>query len=308
MRKVLTEEQLLNEALGEFPNQYDLAGEIADAVNDMIPRHEITKEYQSNVSTPFKRVELIVEYSEDSPQGGWLIDARPTKGSFLGADFDAVQLKFFIARNDVLGKRSEDLWKTIFHIAVHELNHAYVLVAQAKYNMAWNKKKGVDEQKPLVNPLPEWYEPITKFLAKYNHQDTAYRFAQALYSCHEKEMTAIVSETTPQLYNELGKTVRVAKHEFLVALKETESFQRFYTNLYKTLPEIRNADKQLILTIYGTSEVPITDEKTLEELIKFVEKKSAVGLEYVVRNSMLYYNEHLSDTKTDWFKTHSQKR
>lgn len=306
MRKVLTEEQLLNEALGEFPNQYDLAGEIADAVIDMIPRHETTKEYQSNVSTPFKRVELIVEYSEDSPQGGWLIDARPTKGSFLGADFDAVQLKFFIARNDVLGKRSEDLWKTIFHIAAHELNHAYVLIAQAKYNMAWNKKKSADEQKPLVNPLPEWYEPITKFLANYDKEDICLKFAQALYSCNDMEIKAIISQATPHIANTLSDRKECTRKDFLHALTTCEPYKRFYENLYETLPEARQNILK-IKEVLHKWKIDF-DEDTLRRLLDYIEQRSTMGLKYVEKNAMLYFHEHIKFGNTDWFKKHPLKK
>ena len=152
----MTKLEVINEALGEFPQQYTLAKEIAKKVINMIKTHDKNLEFEPSTNNKFKTVQIELEYSEDDESFKSLIDVRPTSGTFNGVNDDTVAVKFFIARNDVLKQTYDKLEQTIYHIAVHELNHGYVILNQAKYN----EKGGKD----LVNPLPSWCNQCIVFL------------------------------------------------------------------------------------------------------------------------------------------------
>ena len=284
---------IINEALGEFPNQYALAREIANKAIEMVKVHHRNGTYETKTDSQFKKYIITIEYSEDDERyENMLIDMRPTSGTFDGVNENTVGVKFFISRNDILKQSYDKLEEKLYHIAVHELNHGYVILNQAKYN-----EKGGRE---LVNPLPEWYNSCIVFLHEYKNNDIAYQFVQALYACHEKEMKAIISETTPHIETFIRDKKTNDRDTFVEALKTSESFQRYYTVLYKILPEAKQRKNSLlnVLQYWGFD----FDDKGLEKMFSFIERKCNIALKYIEKNAMLYYHEHIKLGKTDWFK------
>ena len=286
-------ENLINEALGEFSNQYNLAKEIANKTISMVKTHQRKLRFETKSETQFKTVIIKIEYSEDDEDyRNMLVDIRPTSGIFDGVNDNTVGIKFFISRNDILKQRYDDLEQKLYSIAVHELNHGYVILNQAKYN----EKGGKD----LVNPLPSWYNQCIVFLHEYQNNDIAYQFVQALYACHEKEMKAIISETTPHIENYIRGRGNYDRDTFVEALKTSEPYQRYYTSLYVVLPKARERKNSILnlLDYWGFD----FDENDLERMFTFIERKSKIALKYIEKNSMLYYHEHIKLGKTDWFK------
>ena len=171
------------------------------------------------------------------------------------------------------------------------------ILNQAKYN----EKGGKD----LITPLPEWYNTCVIFLQNYKHNDIAYQFVQGLYACYEKEVKAIVSETTPQIENYLDKVGRNDRDSFITALENSESFQRYYIILYKVLPNVEENKEKIIkcLDFWGFD----VNEKTFNHLLRFMKQRANVALHYIQKNAMLYYHRFIQREKTDWFKTHSLK-
>lgn len=294
---MITRLEIINEALGEFPQQYTLAKEIASKVISMVKIHDKKLRFTPLTDNKFNTVIINIDYSEDDADFKNLIDIRPTCGQFNGVNDDTVSIKFFIARNDVLKQSYGDLEQTIYHIAAHELNHGYVVLAQSKYNEKGNRD--------LVNPLPEWYDKCIVFLQNYTRNDIVYQFIQGLYACHEKEMKAIVSETTPQIEIYLDKVGEDDRESFIEALENSESFQRYYEILYKVLPEVNNNKDRLIncLNFWNFN----VDERKFDNMYKFIQQKANIALNYVQRNSMLYFHRFVKHDKTDWFKKHPLK-
>lgn len=90
-------ENLINEALGEFPNQYNLAKEIANETISMVKTHQRKLRFETKSETQFKTVIIKIEYSEDDEDyRNMLVDMRPTSGIFDGVNDDTVGIKFFI--------------------------------------------------------------------------------------------------------------------------------------------------------------------------------------------------------------------
>lgn len=285
--------KLISEALGEFHNQYDLAKEIVDETISMVKTHQKKNIFSVKTENQFKKVIINIEYSEDDEEyQNMLIDMRPTSGTFDGVNDDTVAIKFFISRRDVIKQNDYDFKKRLYHIAVHELNHGYVILNQAKYN-----EKGGKE---LLNPLPLWYNNCIVFLQEYQKNDIAYQFVQSLYACHEKEMKAIISETTPHIENYVKEKNVYDKNTFIEALKESEPFQRYYTALYVVLPEAKQRKESIlnVLKYWGFD----FDEHGLERMFIFIERKSKIALKYIEKNAMLYYHEHIKLGDTNWFK------
>lgn len=288
----MTQLEVINEALGEFSNQYNLAKEIAEKSISMIKSHHRDGVFNTQTDCQFKKYIITIEYSEDDVNyRNMMIDMRPTSGTFNGVNDDTVGIKFFISRNDILKQSYDNLEQTLYHIAVHELNHGYVILNQAKYN----EKGGKD----LINPLPSWYNQCIVFLNEYQNNDIAYQFVQALYACHEKEMKAIISETTPHVENYVREKGSYDRDTFIEALKSSEPFQRYYTALYKILPEAKNRTHAIlfVLQYWGFD----FDENVMEHMFTFVERKCKIALKYIEKNAMLYYHEHIKLGKTDWF-------
>lgn len=289
-----TKNEIINEALGEFPQQYTLAKEIANKVINMVKIHDKKLKFIPSINNKFKNVIIDIDYSEDDEEFKNLVDVRPTSAMFNGVNDDTVRIKFFIARNDVLKQNYDNLEQTIYHISAHELNHAYVVLNQAKYNEKGNRE--------LVNPLPEWYDKCIDFLQNYTRNDIAYQFVQSLYACHEKELKAIVSETTPQLEIYLEKVKVKDRNAFVNALENIEPFQRYYEILYKVLPEVDNNKDKLIncLNFWNFN----VDEKKFKEICNLIKQKANIALNYVQKNAMLYFHRFVKHDKTDWFKKH----
>lgn len=293
----MTTLNVINEALGEFPQQYALAKEIAKRVINMVKTHDTHIEFAPSTDNKFKMVQIEIDYSEDDKDFKYLIDVRPTSGVFDGVNDDTVALKFFIARNDVLKQTYDKLEQTLYHIAAHELNHGYVVLAQSKYN----ERGGKD----IITPLPDWYNTCIIFLQNYKHNDIAYQFVQGLYACYEKEIKAIVSETSPQIENYLEKLGKNDRESFIEALENSESFQRYYTILHKILPNVDENKSKIIkcLDFWGFD----INEKIFNELLRFMKQRASVALHYTQKNAMLYYHRFIQREKTDWFKTHPLK-
>lgn len=233
--------KVINEALGEFPQQYSLAKEISETVINMVKTHDRKGIFKASTNGMFKTYIINIEYSE----------------------------------ND-------------------ELNHGYVIVAQAKYNMRLNRD--------LVNDLPTWYEPIIRLINQYQmDDDIVMRFAKALYACYEKEMKAIVSETTPHIEKELGCKPYSTRNDFINALKNCEPFKRYYQALYEVLPEAR-LKKDRIKQVFNTYGIEYG-----EWMFDFIAQKSTMALKYVEKNAMIYFHEHIKLGKTDWFEKHNVK-
>ena len=287
--------EFLFEALGEFRNQYVLAKEIASVAVEMVKTHDKKSSFKPLNDSNFKNIIVYITYSEDDEDFQKLIDVRQTSGSFEGVNDSTFAIGFFIARNDVLKQGYDKLEKTLYHIAVHELNHGYVILQQSKYN-----EKGGKE---LLNPLPEWYNKCVVFLREYPKNDIAYQFVQSLYACHEKEMKAIISETTPHIETYVKEKDSYDKDTFMEALKSSESFQRYYTTLYKTLPTaFERKDSILnVLNYWGFD----FEENSLEHMFTFIERKSKIALKYIEKNAMLYFHEHIKLNNTTWFRDNS---
>lgn len=284
--------KLITEALGEFPQQYALAKEIANTAIEMVKTHDKKNNFKPSNNNTFKKINIYMTYSEDDEDFQDMIDVRQTSGSFEGVNDTTFAIGFFIARNDVLKQGYDKLEKTLYHIAVHELNHGYVVLQQSKYN----EKSG----KELLTPLPEWYDTCIIFLQEYQQNDIAYQFVQSLYACHEKEMKAIISETTPHIENYVKEKDAYDRDTFIEALKTSEPFQRYYTSLYEVLPEAKNREDLIlnVLKYWGFD----FDKHGLERMFIFIERKCKIALKYIEKNAMLYYHEHIKLGKTDWFK------
>lgn len=299
-------ETLINEALGEFPQQYELAREIAAKAISMVKTHDRNNTFEAMTKSQFKKFIITIEYSEDDPNyKNMMIDMRPTTGSFDGVNSTTVGIKYFIARIDVMKQDYEKLENKLYYIAVHELNHGYVIWNQAKYNQVHNEKFP-ENPKPLTNPLPDWYEPILNVISKHNSDDITKRFAQALYACHEKEFKAIISQTTPYIANTLSDRGNRTRADFIKAMKNCEPYKRFYEGLYEVLPEARMKKEELVLNLkeYETG----IDESNIDEFFEFVQRRCEIGLKYVEKNAMLYFHEHIKFGNTDWFKKHPLKK
>ena len=290
----MTVREIINEALGEFPMQYISAKEIAEKTLSMIKKHIKKLTYKSKVGAKFETVIINVQYSQDDEDFRMMLDVRPTHGTFAGVNDTTISISFFIARNDILSLTDNELINKIYSIAVHELNHGYVILSQAKYN----QKRG----KELVNSLPEWYDKCINFLQNYKRVDIAYGFVQALYACYEKEINAIVSETTPQISNYMVNKNKQDRDTFIEALENSEPFQRYYNALYEVLPQIKE-NKDRLISVLNFWKFDF-NEKTFDEICDFIERKSTMALKYVEKNAMLYYHNNIKLGKTDWFETH----
>ena len=290
----MTVREVINESLGEFSMQYILAKEIAEKTLSMIKKHTKKLTYKSKVGAKFETVIINVQYSQDDEDFRMMLDVRPTHGTFAGVNDTTISISFFIARNDILSLTDNELINKIYSIAVHELNHGYVILSQAKYN----QKRG----KELVNSLPEWYDKCINFLQNYKRVDIAYGFVQALYACYEKEINAIVSETTPQICNYMVNKNKQDRDTFIEALENSEPFQRYYNALYEVLPQIKE-NKDRLISVLNFWKFDF-NEKTFDEICDFIERKSTMALKYVEKNAMLYYHNNIKLGKTDWFETH----
>lgn len=291
--KILTENfnyNLLVEELGAFKEQYSMAYEMAKSTIEMIRLHLIKKQFVSkNDESRWGKYEININYSEDAN-----MLFSQTSAVFEGCSDNLIVLKLNLARHDVLSLTTVELEHKIAKIYAHELNHGYAIIS------SYNKRGDIPN-------YPVLYNQIVRILqAKdINPDGVLYRLAYAIYITSYIELPAFVSQTVPELKRIL-KDKTPSYDDFIDAVKNSEAYSLYEDILNRTLPMVRKIDSHNLMKTLKEYDI-IVNKKELKHILDYIEINAKKGIKNIVRNSMIYYHEHMQQNNTDWFKTHSLK-
>lgn len=257
--------RVLNEILGSFNQQY----EMADKVAENILQHLNDKEIVVDLS----------EYGNDLIKGCKISLTKSIydeiKGSFLGL---TEQNEVII--NVVIGAKIHK--ENLASVIAHEMMHCYISVS--RYN------KGLE-----FDDTPETYHKINYVLNNSKGMD--YVLALILYSTYYQEVNALVSQVTSNLKyifsvnGEEINTETIKKY-----LPYTESYRRYTEILYEYIPSIEGmsdeSKEKMINKFKNYYEINFGNIKNFNLLIKRCNEQTKKALTKIYRNACYLINNH----------------
>ena len=281
----LSDSQILTEELGAFNTQYVMADIMANTAIEMIKYHVKEKECVfPNVNCRWKEYKIEIVYPEDSP-----LLFFNTTATFNGCNDTKVVVLLKIAKNDILALSAFEFRAKLTKIIAHELNHGYTIISTYK-------------SKGDIPNYPRYYHQMMSIIQdnSIDPESLVYKLAYAFYASSYIELPAFVSQTVPQIANSL-KNKNCSYEVFKKEIKKTESYKLYSDILGNILPNIEACDKESLIIELNSYDVKINVQK-LNKLLLHIKNNSEKALKNIVRNSMIYFHEHIQSKKTDWFQ------
>lgn len=262
-------ETILNESLGVFEGQYEIAEYLSNISYEMLNKK--TNKNTVNVEqykTWLKYVNLTlnIEYDNLLPN----INARLEK---IGTD--SVNIIINVSY-PCLNIYNETIMKNkILNCITHELMHDNIFIK--RYT------NGIEE----FDDTPDEYPIYIQIMDENNPNTLLYKFGLALYSTFYQETQAIISQTVSNLRLILMKQ-DVSNDEIKSAIAKSEGYIRFNIILHELVPVLEHmSDDELFQQI----ELPLFSKYALnikpKKLIKKFKNRSTIALRKIIKSAML---------------------
>lgn len=232
---------LVNESLGVFEGQYELADEVTNACMEAIENGE-REVYVECDGMSFKGVHCVIVRNQ------WGFGGKIWK---IGEDGSIWIEVSYDGRGGE--KRNRE---GIKDAVVHELMHGHIF-----------SKRISNGEEPF--DTCELYDVCAQLINNPEADDTLYRFAYAIYSSYYQESQSIVSQSLGQVMSKLRDGLKLVD-----AIKETAAFDIFSGNIdmLKKVVDMNDAviKKQIILPIselYGVETTPSSIRKICSKAI-----------------------------------------
>lgn len=259
----------LNESLGMFNKQYDIAEQLSLGVLEMIKNNEVNHSFKINSESFIKYVDILIEKN-----------ILKTSANIFGLNDETGTLKILISLNKNDLKDIEYLKSVLKDILTHELMHG---------NIFYNRNLNNEE----INDMPDYYEVCQKVF-RNNISGVYYDFSYALYSIYYQEMLSIISQTSVQLENYFKENnIIFNKENFKKAILKTDSYLIYFRNIYEIVPMIKFVmEHDLTHFINRLNEIGFNFTK--EKVYKYLDliiKRSEEAIKYIDKNAMFFYYE-----------------
>lgn len=277
-------ESYLNEALGEFATQYSIADEISEVVLDMIRLHTDERYFSFKGEYRWKKCNIKIIYSEDSP-----IKFMSTSAVYQGSSDTEIHIDIKLSRNDVLSLSQNELKNKLIPIIAHELNHGHTVVNT--YNATGD-----------IPAYPKLYNKVVNIIqGDIDTNSIVYKFAYGVYITSYLEVPAFVSQTTPDLERLLKNVEYCSVETFKEKIQETEPYTNYKDVLDDTIPEIKRFGISNLAKELQQHEIFLSFQE-LNLLVRRMKQEAKSALKNVVRNAMIYYEKHVQQSNTKWYK------
>lgn len=285
----LKEIQFINESLGSFNKQPEIAINLAKTYLDMLDNGkgkidtviEIDNEKIDTQLVLVKNKSLLKSYATTEPYGN--ID----NGDII---LEKLVFTLYLREFDLFSLDRETLYSKIVSIINHELMHGNIF------------SKRISNKQDIS--VVDWYEDISKII-NYEKNDLVRYIAYGMYACYYQERQAIISSTYGQLlgiFNDdrtffIGYKIKrlseEEKYSYLLkaykkSLVKTESYQTFIliNDICNRITDEEIEKVNKIFIGYGVN-------VNLRKEVKKMKIISNEALKDVIRNGSLFFYEFL---------------
>lgn len=280
----------VNEALGSFNKQPEVAKSITKEFVDMVNNNEHERDFEIEIDGEKIPVHLVLVITKDLV--GKTYASTMPRGNIVGDDIILTDLEFtlYLSQFDRLSFDSKQIFNKIVSIVNHELMHGNI----------FNKRISNDKNIDIVS----WYGGI-KTIIENERNELIRNFAYAMYACYYHERQSIVSSTYTQLLelfpesrlefikNKIKRFSNEAKYDYLLklykeSLIKTESYQTFLI-INNMCNNLSNKDIDFINKAFVGYGLKVNINK---EMIK-MKTISNESLKDISRNGSLFFYEFL---------------
>lgn len=287
---ILKEISFINESLGSFNRQIDIANVLSKEILDMLDNGN--KEKDINIEINGEKIDTQLVLVRSSSLLHKTYATTEPYGEVNDGNIILTKLVFtvYISQFDVLSYDRNNLFNKLVSIINNELMHGNIFSKRI-----FNKQD--------IN-IVDWYDGINNII--YNERnDLARNVAYSLYACYFHERQSIISSTYTQLL-EIFNEDRISfirnkvkdfsdeeKYNYLLKvykenLVKTESYQTFLM-IENICKNISNNEIRVIKNIFKGYGINIDLGKEIEKM----ELISHEAIKDVCRNGSLFFHEYL---------------
>jgi len=287
---ILKEISFINESLGSFNRQIDIANVLSKEILDMLDNGN--KEKDINIEINGEKIDTQLVLVRSSSLLHKTYATTEPYGEVNDGNIILTKLVFtvYISQFDVLSYDRNNLFNKLVSIINHELMHGNI------FSKRISNKQDIN--------IVDWYDGINNII--YNERnDLARNVAYSLYACYYHERQSIISSTYTQLL-EIFNEDRISfirnkvkdfsdeeKYNYLLKvykenLVKTESYQTFLM-IENICKNISNNEVSVIKNIFKGYGINIDLGKEIEKM----ELISHEAIKDVCRNGSLFFHEYL---------------
>ena len=287
---ILNEISFINESLGSFNRQIDIANVLSKEILDMLDNGN--KEKDINIEINGEKIDTQLVLVRSSSLLHKTYATTEPYGEVNDGNIILTKLVFtvYISQFDVLSYDRNNLFNKLVSIINHELMHGNI------FSKRISNKQDIN--------IVDWYDGINNII--YNERnDLARNVAYSLYACYYHERQSIISSTYAQLL-EIFNEDRISfirnkvkdfsdeeKYNYLLKvykenLVKTESYQTFLM-IENICKNISNNEIRVIKNIFKGYGINIDLGKEIEKM----ELISHEAIKDVCRNGSLFFHEYL---------------
>lgn len=287
---ILNEISFINESLGSFNRQIDIANVLSKEILDMLDNGN--KEKDINIEINGEKIDTQLVLVRSSSILHKTYATTEPYGEVNDGNIILTKLVFtvYISQFDVLSYDRNNLFNKLVSIINHELMHGNI------FSKRISNKQDIN--------IVDWYDGINNII--YNERnDLARNVAYSLYACYFHERQSIISSTYTQLL-EIFNEDRISfirnkvkdfsdeeKYNYLLKvykenLVKTESYQTFLM-IENICKNISNNEIRVIKNIFKGYGINIDLGKEIEKM----ELISHEAIKDVCRNGSLFFHEYL---------------
>ena len=287
---ILNEISFINESLGSFNKQIDIANVLSKEILEMLDNGNKKKDISIEINGEKIDTQLVLVRSSSLLHKTYA--TTEPYGEVNDGNIILTKLVFtvYISQFDVLSYDRNNLFNKLISVINHELMHGNI------FSKRISNKQGIN--------IVDWYDGINNII--YNERnDLARNVAYSLYACYFHERQSIISSTYAQLL-EIFNEDRISfirnkvkdfsdeeKYNYLLKvykenLVKTESYQTFLM-IENICKNISNNEISVIKNIFKGYGINIDLGKEIEKM----ELISHEAIKDVCRNGSLFFYECL---------------
>ena len=261
---------LINEELHSFDDQYALSYELSDIIYDMAKSKILRNIYHTSNNKTINIVDIIIEFISYGQFSSCI--------SGIDSENKKIILNIIVPQNIMIIQDKEMVIKDLSKVIAHELMHGNIF-----FNRADNEL--------VIEDYPEYYLPSLKIIRSGAHNNIINDIADALYSTYYQEMASFISQTTEnlKLLMHQRNIINPNNEQIKTLIYYTESFskyKKFITNVVPFLNNASNEQLQFVVEVFKENGFNCNIE-FFRKKSKEIEKLSHIALKKIMRNAML---------------------
>lgn len=261
---------LINEELHSFDDQYALSYELSDIIYDMAKSKILRNVYYTSNNKTINIVDIIIEFISYGQFSSYI--------SGIDSENKKIILNIIIPQNIMIIQNKEMVIKALSKVIAHELMHGNIF-----FNRADNEL--------VIEDYPEYYLPSLKIIRSGAHNNIINDIADALYSTYYQEMASFISQTTEnlKLLMHQRNIINPNNEQIKTLIYYTESFakyKKFITNVVPFLNHASNEQLKFVVEVFKENGFNCNID-FFRKKSKEIEKLSHIALKKIMRNAML---------------------